>query len=300
MKVKKVLEIYLKDLQVQRYSTQTIRNYRIILEAFTSHLEGEGIEEIEDITATSIRGYIASKGQNKASYVNGIIKRIKVFFKWCVNEEYISRDPSAKVRMLREEKVILTIFNDMEMKQLLEHYNGSDYLSVRNRTILYILCEVGLRALEICKLKVDSLKGDYILVHGKGNKERIVPISNILRKQLGRYFKVREKFARGEEWLFLSRRHKQLTTQSIEVVVKEAGKFCTIREDIRCSPHDFRHYYAISSLKRGIGLFELSKLLGHESVTITQKYLRFLSDEDLLELGGKASNLGHLDMRLRP
>ena len=298
MKAKKILGIYLKDLELQRFSSRTIRNYRTVLNAFISHLESEGIEEIENITSAHIKAYIGSKGQNKATYINGIIKRIKVFFKWCLEEEYIDRDISKKIKSLKEEKTVITIFNDKEMKELLEYYSKDDYISVRNRSIMYLLCETGVRALEVCKLKLESIKGDYLLIDGKGNKQRVVPITNILRKQLNRYSKARSKFAKEEDWLFLSRRHKQLTTQTIEVIVKEASENCNIRSEVRCSPHTLRHFMAVSNLKNGMDLFTLSKLLGHEDIKVTEKYLQSMTNEEILELSKNSSNLEKLNMKI--
>lgn len=93
---------------------------------------------------------------------------------------------------------------------------------------------------------------------------------------------------------FLSQNGRVLTVTAIEVIVKKAGKEANIREHIRCSPHTLRHYYAQKQLRLGLDVYSLSRLLGHESTIITNRYLQSIQDEQILELAKTTSPLMNL------
>ncbi|NLK23482.1 MAG: site-specific integrase [Clostridiales bacterium] len=93
---------------------------------------------------------------------------------------------------------------------------------------------------------------------------------------------------------FLSSRNKPLTTEAVERIVKLAGEGVKVRKEIRCSPHTCRHYFAQAQLRNGLDVYSLSRLLGHENINITKRYLQGLKDEEVLELGVKSSPLMNL------
>ena len=93
---------------------------------------------------------------------------------------------------------------------------------------------------------------------------------------------------------FLSSRNKTLTTEAIQRIVKLAGQGDNVRKEIRCSPRTCRHYYAQAQLKNGLDVYSLSRLLGHESIVITKRYLEGIKDTEVLELGVKSSPLMNL------
>ena len=92
----------------------------------------------------------------------------------------------------------------------------------------------------------------------------------------------------------MSSRNKPLTTEAIQRIVKLAGQGANVRKEIRCSPHTCRHYYAQAQLKNGLDVYSLSRLLGHETVNVTKRYLEGIKDTEVLELGVKSSPLMNL------
>lgn len=126
-----------------------------------------------------------------------------------------------------------------------------------------------------------------------------MPITTIINKYLIRYLRVRENYVKDKycfetEYLFLSQKSKKLTPETVERIVRKCGEGCNVRNEIRCSPHTCRHYYAQAQLKNGCDLFTLSRLLGHSNINITKRYLQSMESEDTLILGAKTSPLMNL------
>ena len=267
-----LLSIYLKELALRGYSPNTIRNYRVVLNKFIATVG----KPIQEVTTLDIKSYILSLKGRKGSYINNVIKRIKLLFRYLYEEELIERDVASKIKLVREETPIIATFERDEIKLLVNAYDNSCFLEARNKTVLMLLADCGLRANEVCNLKTSNIYDNYILIeNSKGNKSRVVPLSLSVRKQLIKY----EKFRRESEWLFTSVRNKQLTTQTIEVLMREACKRVGI--PIR-SPHKLRHSYAQSQLLADVDIYTISKVLGHNSINTTNIYLRSLDSSKLL------------------
>ena len=222
------------------------------------------------------------KQGRKATYLNSQLKTFRSFIKYCKEEEYTSLDVS-KLRWAKEEKLVIETFTPKQVKTMLEYYKNTDYNSTKNRTILMILFETGIRCYELCCIKVDDIKTGYIVINGKHHKQRIVPLTPILEKQLMRYLRIRDLYfdckKHEKDYLFLSRTGRQLTNSAIEYIVKAAGvEF----NNVRVSPHTCRHFYAQQQLRNGLDVYSLSRLLGHNNIAITQRYLNGLDDNDIV------------------
>ena len=158
----------------------------------------------------------------------------------------------------------------------------------------------------------DSLTGDEYLaqfprdlcenairIHGKGKKIRYVPMTPAINKMMIRYLRTRENYIMDKynyhtDYLLLSQKGKKLTPEAIERVVRTCGNGCKIREEIRCSPHTCRHYYAQAQLKNGCDLFTVSRLLGHNNINITKRYLNSIETDDMLMISQKTSPLRNI------
>ena len=155
-----------------------------------------------------------------------------------------------------------------------------------------------MRLSEVITMEAEQIHEDYILVHGKGAKERLVPVSPYLAKTLIQYQLVRERHFEGyiipERFLFVSRTGKKLTPEAITKFLKKAPKAVGVNEKIRVSPHTCRHTFAHLQLKNGLDLYSLSRVMGHESVAITQRYLEGLEDKEVVEAAIKTGVLAHL------
>ena len=235
----------------------------------------------------------------KETYINSIIKSVSAFFDYCYKEEYVHKNVMKKIRYQKEAITLIETFNNEEVYKMISFYSGSRFLDYRNKVIMIMLFDSGIRNSELCSIKVDDIKTSHIVIHGKGKKIRHVPITAIMNKFLIKYQRCREnyikdKIAYQEEYLFLSQKGKKLTVETIENVVRNCGVGCDIRSDIRCSPHTCRHFYAQSQLKNGCDLFTVSKLLGHTNINVTKRYLNSMNDDDFYRMAIKTSPLSNL------
>lgn len=298
-----ILEEFLVELEIQNYSPRTIKTYRnnnLLL--FTFIKNEYGIVEIEKVKSVHIKQYIKflQKNKRKTSYINGIIKNFRAYFKYAYKEEYIETNPIDKVGWVREQKTVINTFTDTEVEKMMEVCTGSDYLTIRNKCIIGFLIDTGIRCLELCSITNKDVRENTILIrNGKGKKQRIVPVSPYLKKLIIRYVRCRDQKFRDRKIdentpFFLSYRFRNLTVEGVERIVRLAGEKANVRKEIRCSPHTCRHYFAQAQLKNGLDIYSLSRLLGHENIAITKRYLQGLKDIEIIEMSAKTSPLMNL------
>jgi integrase/recombinase XerD len=194
--------------------------------------------------------------------------------------------------------LIIKTYQDNEVRAMLQAYSGNDFISVRNKTIIATLFDTGIRCYELCTLTNDAIKDNYIVIYGKGKKERQVGKSPFLAKLLMKYERIKEynfelKNVKSNSY-FLSRTGRSLTNAAVERIVKAAGEYAHVSADLRCSPHTCRHYYAQAQLKNGMDVYSLSRLLGHDNIKITQRYLQGLQDNDVVSKSIRTSVLMNL------
>ncbi|MEH7418776.1 tyrosine-type recombinase/integrase [Neobacillus drentensis] len=303
MDLNDIYKEFLYDLEIKNYSPRTIKGYKNNNKAFITYLKNEfEVAEIEDITTKHIKAYLMnlkSKGL-KELYINNIQKCLRSFFRFMVDEGYIAekRNPILSVKFMKEPKVIIKTFDDQEIKRMVNVYSTSNYLEIRNKLIIMYFVDLEIRNLELCTLTHLDIMDTVIKIHGKGNKERYLYISPLLKKFIIKYERIKHEYFKDKPIIdnnyFLSRNGKALTVGAVEIIVKNAGKKAKVRPSIRCCPHTVRHYYAQKQLRLGLDVYSLSRLLGHESTTITTRYLQSLNDENIVELAKSTSPLSNL------
>ena len=301
MLAKDYLEEFKVECDLRRLSTRTTKSYynstALFLNFLDKHLQ---IRELESIRPPHVKKYIQYLLDKKLSpsYINGILKCLRAFFKYAFNEGYISANPTLKVSWQREGKVLINTFTDDEVRSLLDAFNMSSYLSARNKLILAIAFDTGARNTEICSIQEEDIRDNVILIHGKGNKERHVPLTPYLKKLLIKYLRIKQFYFDDKiipyRNLLLSRTGNPLTKEALEHIFKQAASKATIRSEIRCSPHTARHYYAQANLRNGLDVYSLSRLLGHENINITKRYLQSLQDSSIVELAVNTSPLRNI------
>ena len=294
-----VLKEFLFEIKIRNYTPKTQKGYKNNNALFHNWLRNEyGIEELEEVTHIHVKQYITylqQKGR-KPTYINGILKNIRSFYEYCVSEDYCMKNICKQVKWVKERTVIINTFTNDEVRGMLNYYKGADYLAVRNRCIIALLGDTGIRNFELCTLMVNDLGETAIKILGKGDKERYVYISPMLKKYMIKYERVKEMYFKNQNLkhanYFLSYRGKPLTTEGIERVVKLSGE--NINREIRCSPYTLRHYFAQAQLQNGLDVYSLSRLLGHENISITKRYLQGLQDKNIVEMSIKTSPLMNL------
>ena len=283
------LKEFLFECQVRKYTWKTIKGYRNGLEFLINYLKQEQkINQIEEISTRHLKAFFMyqTKRNRKETYLNGLLKTYRAFFKYLVNEEYLEINPALKVSWMREPKTIIKTFSNDEVKRMLEAFPETDFMNMRNKAIVAMLFDTGIRNYELCTLPDKNIKDNYILIYGKGKKERQVGKSPYLAKILLKYERMKKYYFEFKninvDNYFLSRTGRPLTNEAVENIIKKAGMIANVSDDIRCSPHTCRHFFAQAQLKNGMDVYSLSRLLGHENIKITQRYLEGLQDNEVV------------------
>lgn len=233
MLLEDIYKEFLFDLEIKNFSKRTIKGYKNNNRAFLNFIKNEfNLEEIEDIASNHIKAYLMNlkmKGLSE-SYINGIQKNIRSFFRFCVEEGYVAekRNPVLGLKWMKEPKVLIKTFEDDEVVRMINVYKGSHYLDVRNRLIIMFFVDLGIRNLELCTLTSLDVMETTIKIRGKGNKERHLYISPMLKKYMIKYERVKEVYFKDKEMTdsnyFLSQNGKILTNTAVEIIVKKGGK----------------------------------------------------------------------------
>lgn len=292
-----VIKEFIFEIKLRNYSERTIKGYKNNILKFARYMKNEfEIEEISHVHIKSYLNFLKGNGLTEV-YINTILKNLRSFYKYCFTEGYCL-NVALKVGWLRERKTIIKTFSDDEIRKMMDVYNYSSYIHARNKCIMAILIDTGIRNFELCQLKITDIRETVIYIMGKGKKERVVPISPYLKKIMIKYERIREGYLKNNilhyDNYFLSYRNKPLTTEAVERIVRLCGEKANVNKNIRCSPHTCKHYFAQAQLRNGLDVYSLSRLLGHENVTITKRYLQGLKDKEVLELGMKSSPLMNL------
>ncbi len=300
MRLQVLAKEYILDCQVRGLAAKSISNYTKQIGYFLRYLERQyGIYTLEELRPIHIKQYILSlqKKKNKPSYINDLIKPIKCLCSYAFQEGYTDEIITMRIKNVKEPKVLIHTFGSEEITALIRYYDKNDYLSVRNRLILMILFDTGIRISELLNLTTGQIREGYFIIYGKGDKERTVPLNPMVSKWMIKYDAVREDYftvREAEDYYFLSKNGKRLTREAVCKFMKEAANAVGINPMVRISPHTCRHTFAHQELKNGLDLYSLSRVLGHSNVSITQRYLEAIQDAQVLSATRKAGVLAHL------
>lgn len=301
MLVTDLLKEFSFDLQIKNYSKRTIETYNHNIRQLLNYLKDEyEIEEIEEVSSLHIKKFIQHQIAlgNKANYINTILKGLRAFYNYLLAEEYVSVNILSKIKLLKEDKVIIKTFTDKEVTKMIGANDFKNYLNARNKVIIAMFVDTGIRMSELINLQTEWINETNIRVFGKGAKWRYVPVSLMLKKYMIRYERIKEGYFKQKNLehgnYFLSRSGKPLTSVQIQNVVKDAGVKAKVREDVRCSPHTLRHYSIQANLRNGLDLYSCSRIAGHENIQVTKRYLQGLEVENVLKMASKTSPLMNL------
>jgi integrase/recombinase XerC len=296
-----LIERYVNYLQYERNaSPHTIRNYRSDLEQFRDFLaqgKGDTPLDVRAVDAFRIRAYLAFlfERERKKTSIARKLAALRAFFKFLSREQVVEENPAARVATPKLAKTLPRIMSEEEMNNFLDRLAeaaspGAPERSaalVRDRAILELLYASGLRVSELVGLELRSVNfGDAIvLVRGKGRKERIVPFGSKAKQALTDYLQVREKILweskSGSTALFLNARGRRLTTRSVDRLVKKYVR--RFVPSAKGNPHSLRHAFASHLLTEGADLRAIQEMLGHASLSTTQKYTQ-VSIKQLIEV----------------
>lgn len=272
-----LMKAYNRYLRLQRgFSPNTLEAYQRDVKKLTDYLDGEGIR-LTDVTLEHLQSFAASLhdlGIGAKSQCR-ILSGVRSFCNFMVRDGRIEDDPSELLESPQTGKHLPEVLSIEEVDMLEAAIDCSKWEGQRNRAMIEMLFSCGLRVSELVTLKLSDLYLDerFIRVLGKGNKERLVPISPRAIDELYMWFDQRNemKIKPGEEdYVFLNRRGAHLTRTMVLIFIKDYARDAGIRKTI--SPHTLRHSFATSLLEGGADLRAIQAMLGHESIGTTEIY----------------------------
>lgn len=288
--IEKVLDGYAAYIGLERgLSQNTVIGYRFDIEKFINYLKDSGTA-LRDVTLPILQQFVADMhdvGISPRSQAR-IVSGLKSFFKYLVMASYTEENPSIMLETPNIGLHLPEVLTLEEIDRLENEIDTSTTEGVRNYAIIETLYGCGLRVSELVNLEISRvfLKDKYLMVNGKGSKERIVPMSDMVIDLISDYLKVRGEIIKpGEEnVLYLSRRGTRLTRQMIFTIIKRLATQAGIKKTI--SPHTLRHSFATHLLEGGANLRAIQQMLGHETIATTEIYLHIdstrLKEEILL------------------
>jgi integrase/recombinase XerD len=232
-------------------------------------------EEIVFADLQAFIKWIAELGMTQSSQAR-IISGIRAFYKYCLLEDIVKKDPTALLEAPKLTRRLPDVLSFQEIENIINQIDLSTPEGSRNKAILETMYSCGLRVTELVNLKISQLFLDvgFIRVLGKGNKERLVPVGSIASKYIAIYknnIRPHIPVQKGEEdILFLNRRGRRLSRVMIFLIIKDLVSKAGISKII--SPHTFRHSFATHLVEGGADLRAVQEMLGHESITTTEIY----------------------------
>ena len=271
---------YKAYLQLEKsLSDNSVAAYLHDIEKLTTYLSAiNDLKKPQQVTLKNLEQFI--KWINELGMTNGsqarIISGLKSFFKYCLQEQIITSDPSCLLDSPKLKRTLPDILSFDEIEKLISQLDLSKPEGGRNKAMLETLYSCGLRVSELVNLRISCLFLDvgFIRVIGKGDKERLVPIGsdaikyiNIYRKDIRVHIAIKPG---NDDILFLNRRGSKLSRVMIFLIIKEMARLAEINKTI--SPHTFRHSFATHLVEGGADLRAVQEMLGHESITTTEIY----------------------------
>lgn len=284
--MEKQIEKFIEYLEYEKgYSKKTIISYEKDLELFNNYLKENNIKNICNIDYNTIRKYLSYLHENKyeASSVSRKISTLRSFFKYNLKEKTIKSNPMTLISNPKKEKKLPKYLNYEEMEKLLNCIDVTTKEGIQERLIIELLYSTGIRVSELVNIKIKDIKikENQINILGKGSKERIVLFGTKAKEMIKQYLIEYKEYYKGDisnEFLLINKKGKQLTTNKIELIVKDVLKKSALKLNI--SPHTLRHTFATHMLDSGADLKSVQELLGHENLKTTAIYTH-ISNERL-------------------
>ena len=309
--MKELIQSFIAVLSTAKgYSENTCRSYRSDLLEFADIIKRVGLSDKalqsmsksdtltpDAVTGIAIRGYLGHLHQHcKKSTIARKLSAVRSFYRYLVHHGYIDVNPSDAVQTPKQDQPIPTYLPIDDMFRLLASVKTDTLLGLRNRAMFETLYSTGIRVSELAGLDVQDIdfQEHVIRVKGKGGHERMVPIGKTALSSIEAYRKQIEskdrvtqsqaKIVSGDP-LFLNKFNTRLSVRSIARILEKITRECGIA--IPVSPHAFRHTFATHMLDAGADLRVVQELLGHKSLSTTQKYTH-VSIDRLMEAYDKA------------
>lgn len=283
---KKFLQKFLTYLKVEKdCSEHTLVSYQKDLLAFATFMHEHKDKNFlwEQVGPLDVRSYLSEL--NEKQYARRTIARkisaLRSFYKYLVRENVLEASPLVKVHSPKLDKRLPAFLDEIEITELLE-LPDSKPLGIRDRAVLELLYATGCRVSELVGLTLERIDtgNRFVMLLGKGNKERLVPIGHTCCTALAQYYPVRSllmsHYNQTHEFIFVNNRGGVLTDRSVRRILEKYINMLALHKHV--SPHTIRHTFATHLLEHGADLRSVQELLGHANLSTTQIYTHITSE----------------------
>jgi len=273
MAIQAALADFLDYLRSEKgLSPHTLEAYGRDVTAFSSFLQARGKSSFRDVSGESIYEFLhqlKSKGYASSS-ISRMLIAVKVLFRFLKQENLIVQDIARNFETPKIWQLIPEALSREEMEALLSQPKNGDAAGARDKAILELLYATGMRVSELCALKILDLSDSSIKVHGKGRKERLIPVGRVALDAIDHYLLHFRLKAESGEPLFISRKGRSVSRVLVWSRIKVYAQLAGISKTV--SPHTLRHSFATHLLENGADLRLIQELLGHEDISTTDRY----------------------------
>jgi tyrosine recombinase XerC len=284
LSLKESIRSFQEHLRYEKgYSENTLAAYDIDLRKMAEFLVSQGISETSAVNSRNLLDFIRNEGESgiRSSTLERRIAAVRSLFRFLFRVGYLGSDPSTLLSAPRKEKRLPSVLDRSEVLRLLESGKTDNPLAVRNRAILLLLYAAGLRVSELCSLDLSDIdyRDGLVTVTGKGRKPRMVPIGETATGTVRNYLSWRRELSTpggNLTALFLTKSGKRIQERMVRYILSAAIGELSIQKHV--SPHTLRHTFATHLLENGAGIRAIQEMLGHASLSTTQKYTHLTLD----------------------
>ncbi len=279
-----MIEDFITYLQTEkRYSENTINSYKRDLTIFIDFIQkhsGKKISKklIKNITAQDIHGFLAFLIKQKSkSSANRNLTTVKSFYKFLASHKNIENAQVMAVKSIKNTGFAPKSLTSSQMQEVLTNIKSKldNKNNIQQYVIFILLYGLGLRVSEVANLKYQDITSENLIITGKGNKQRKLPIPDFIKKALKLL-----PVASSDDYLFLTKTGKQISPRSIQLMVQKTRNILGLPSYF--TPHSFRHSFATHLLEQGVDIRMVQELLGHSSLSTTQRYLA-VNSQDIIK-----------------
>ncbi|MDM5223766.1 tyrosine recombinase XerC [Peribacillus sp. NJ11] len=284
---KKALSSFIEYLQIEKNSSHyTIENYKRDIQEFFLFLNEQGIADITSVEYFDVRLFLTNLYEKKLSKLTVARKTscLRSFYKFLLREGDVKDNPFSLVSLPKKDQRLPRFLYEKEMKLLFSSLKKDSPIGIRNNALLELLYATGIRVSECCEIKLQDidLSLGTVLVHGKGKKDRYVPVGRYAQEAIDLYIRtarmeMTSSDAKAHVYLFVNFRGDPLTPRGVRYILNELIKKSAA--DGSLHPHMLRHSFATHLLNNGADIRTVQELLGHSKISSTQVYTHVTKDQ---------------------
>lgn len=292
------IEEFILEQRCRGHSPRTIEYYDLVLRRFGEFAALEALTDVDQITLTVCKRFYLSLTEQQLSSVSiqSYVRGFRAYVEWLYESEYLDEDLCERFKLPKATRKVIDILTDEELRRLLASFDTSTFSGLRDYTICTLMIDSGLRLHEVVTLqsKYVHLEEGYLIVTGKGDRERVVPFGSFTAASLRAYASEKRSWCPPIASFFVTVDGEPITDNTLKDVFRRLKD----RADIpRLHPHLIRHTFATKYLSNGGDIYTLQRILGHSSLDMVKKYLH-LSNQ--LLIGSYRSPMDSLNKKNSP